>query len=643
MTTRHIRIHGDNIIECERSLSMLSEALKISPRYMDDSSTFLPKYMLGEIQVDLLAGHGRWGIDITDVLAKHGGILRENADSYFTEVKDDTETILFAMEYCSALPAGNNAWQRNGRAFSSVLAGVPYLYLAEIGGVELDEDRQVKAPRFPNPVVPFSYLMTSKRLDGFCMPVYSAHPSITDTLHKKYREVFGMNECLQIIEALINGKNYSTIANALTEKALKMVEILANSRRTVGTLRGKEWEGLLKSRNSVGWLQSNFDNMVWKKKTANKVKTTATYKGLLAKMLSYKCLTVGVKDLPICIIPKDRRIDFATYLKTTYPTLHFSFDKNKPIAIVWITGFKPRGDDSRPDRGLAPLARMILGDDAQIMALVYGPAKESTWAAFRESPEALAQENGLWQSVFATCDYVLVDSATCKDKFFHKTGTKLTHHIGLPSFKYANPTVAFSEHDTDTTIHQLFSRKEQLGVFECMCNPPGGDWSGISYFVSADEEYRWTSLPRVSAIGGKRPDHIIQVKSKNTDMFFSIESKLRGRDLETNIGTNLKTYIKDLFQNLPTAHRTANKDWRLFERHELPMRKYAIISIGAYAFESVDEMKRQLKRGNLDVVFAFEFGETTTLHVLHNKKGKEVANVLKQVQLGLDRLKIQIY
>ena len=213
----------------------------------------------------------------------------------------------------------------------------------------------------------------------------------------------------------------------------------------------------------------------------------------------------------------------------------------------------------------------------------------------------------------------------------------------MPSFKYVNPSIAFSEHDTDTTIHQLFSRKERLGVFECMCNPPGGDWSGISYFVSADEEYRWTSLPRVSVIGGKRPDHIIQVKGNDSDVFFSIESKLRGRDLEANIGTNLKMYIKDLFQNLPTAHRTANKDWRLFEGHELPMSKYAIISIGAYAFDSVDEMKRQLKRGNLDVVFAFEFGETTILHVLHNKKGKEVANVLKQVQLGLDRLKVQIH
>ena len=251
MAKRHIRIHGDNIIECERSLSLLSKALDVTPCYIDDSSIFLPKYMLGEMQVDLLSGHGRWGIDIADILAKHGGVLREYADSYITEIKGDVETIIFVLEYCSALPAGNNAWQRNGRAFSSALAGVPYLYLAEIGGVELDDERQVKAPRFPNPVVPFSYLMISKRLEALCLPIYFAHPSITDTLFKKYKDVFGMNECLQIIEALLNGKDCSSIANVLTEKALKMVKLLSENRRTVDTLRGDEWDNLLKSKNCV--------------------------------------------------------------------------------------------------------------------------------------------------------------------------------------------------------------------------------------------------------------------------------------------------------------------------------------------------------------------------------------------------------
>jgi len=643
MATRHLRIHGDNIIECERSLSLLSKSLNVIPKYIETSPTYMPMYMLDSIQVDLLSGHSRWGVDISEALAKNGGILREGADSYITEITNDYETIIFALEYCSALPAGNNAWQRNGRAYSSALANVPYLYMAEIGGVELDDNRQKKAPRFPNPVVPFSYLMLSKRLQSFCLPVYMAHPSIADSLYKKYSNVFGLEECLQIINALINGTDYSELTETLTGKAISMVKLLADDRRCVDTLRGAEWDNLLNSNNSAIWLQQNTRGIVWKKKIAGKVVTTLTFSKLFTRVLSYECATIGAKDLPICVIPNNKRKDFETFLGKLYPSIDFCFDKSKPLAIVWITGFKPRGDDSRPDRGLTPLAKMILGNDAQIMAVVYGPAKESTWKAFKESPKELARENGLWQSILNICDYVLVDSRTCKDKVFHKTNVRLKHNTRYISFKYVAPSITFSEHDTDTTIHQLFSHKEHLNVFESLCNPPGGDWSGISYFAGDGKEYRWTSLPRVSSVGGKRPDHIIQVKKTNNDIFFSIESKLRGRDLEKEIGVNLKTYIKDLFKNLPTASRTMSKDWRSFDGDKLCMRLYSIISVGAYEFEDADEMKTQMKRGKLDVVLAFEFGEITILHVLCSETGKEIKNVLKQVQLGLDGLKIQIH
>lgn len=69
----------------------------------------------------------------------------------------------------------------------------------------------------------------------------------------------------------------------------------------------------------------------------------------------------------------------------------------------------------------------------------------------------------------------------------------------------------FSEQDVDTTIHLLFAHQENLKVFEVTCNPPGGDWSGLSILdFETGEEFRWTSLPRVSSAGGKRPDHVIE-------------------------------------------------------------------------------------------------------------------------------------
>lgn len=643
MINKHLRIHGDNIIECERSLSLLSAAFRKVPRLIASSPVWMPQYLLGTMQVDLLAGHGRWGIDISDILSANGSILREYADSYITEVNDASETILFALEYCSALPAGNNAWQRNGRALSSALVGIPYLYLAEIGGVELDENREVKAPRFPNPVVPFSYLMTSRRLSSFCMPIYTAHPSITEALFQKYSNVFGLNDCLQLIAAIVKGEDYSSVANILRQKALNMVKLLANDRQHEDTLRGEDWSHLLESEDSVRWLQNNTPNLIWAKKTATKVNVTPTFRRLFAEVLSYNCSTIGAKDLPICIIPQSKRSRFDLFLKRLYPPINITFDKSKPLAIVWITGFKPRGDDSRPDRGLTPLAKMMLGNDSQLLAIISGPAKPYTWLEFKESPEILANENGLWQSVLNLCNYVLIDSCTCNEKFFYQIELETSPNCEVISFQYTKPFVSFSEHDTDTIIHQLFSHKKHLNIFENLCNPPGGDWSGISYFANPSEEYRWTSLPRVSQVGGKRPDHVIQIREADNDVFLSIESKLKGKDLETNIGLNLKTYLNDLFESLPTAYRSKQKDWRLFTGTKMKLRPYSIISIGAYEYKNVEEMYLQMKRGQLDAIFAFEFGVPTTLHVLHKANEKKIEEILKQVQLGLNGLKIQVH
>jgi len=384
-------------------------------------------------------------------------------------------------------------------------------------------------------------------------------------------------------------------------------------------------------------------HLIWKKKTTDKVQISATFKQLFTSVLAFDCLTIGAKDLPICIIPDNKRINFEVLLKRLYPNTQFAFNKTKQLAIVWITGFKPRGDDSRPDRGLTPLTRMVLGNNTDILTVVYGPAKPSTWQAFINSPEQIAKDNGLWQSILNICDYVLVDSTKCKEKVFYKTNAKQKENIASIVFPYQKPNIVFSEHDTDSAIHQIFSRKEQYGVYESMCNPPGGDWSGISYFEDNNNEYRWTSLPRVSAVGGKRPDHIIQIMGGKSNIFLSIESKLKGKDLEDNIGVNLKTYINDLFQNLPTAYKTVKQDWRLFDKDELSIKQYSIVSIGAFVYVNETDLQIQLQRGKLDIVFAFEFDSETFLHILSNSNGNFIKDLLKQICLNMNGVKIHIH
>ena len=145
MNKIRLRIHGDNIVEGMRTLALISKAYSVQAK-PSSTSLYFPAFTLTanpdkEITIEILSGHDRWGININDELSKYGAPLREAADSYVTLLTENTEELLFAVEYCSALPAGNNAWQRNGRAVNSAEIGIPYLYFAEIGGVELNADR----------------------------------------------------------------------------------------------------------------------------------------------------------------------------------------------------------------------------------------------------------------------------------------------------------------------------------------------------------------------------------------------------------------------------------------------------------------------------------------------------------------------
>lgn len=287
MANKHIRIHGDNIVECERTLFMINDALG-GCLTLVDSPIFMPIYKIEvpglTFHIELLSGHGRWGVNIGNHIMENGEILREGADSYISEVKDKEEKFLLAIEYCSALPAGNNAWQRNGRALSSVLAGVPYLFMAELGGVELNGMREVIAPRKPNPIVPFSYLTTTKDYEQLCTPVYRPHPSITDELDSFFNEVFGYSEGLKIIRGLLLGENIKDSIGVLAEKSLKLVEILSGEKKRATTLKGKAWKEYLESDNRANWILKNSE-MVWNKKTSDKVNAPQRMKDLLKDAL----------------------------------------------------------------------------------------------------------------------------------------------------------------------------------------------------------------------------------------------------------------------------------------------------------------------------------------------------------------------
>ncbi len=659
-----LRIHGDNIIECERALKLISLAYKGTVK-AKIKNIFLPSYGIQyegkEIfEIELLGGHDRWNVNFNTELAKYGAPLREATDAYITKVSSDniTEELLLAMEFCNALPAGNNAWQRNGRAVTCAEIGIPYFYFAEIGGVELDADRKVKAPRFPNPIVPFSYLTSAKALNVVCVPIYQAHPAITDELRKKFMQIFGTVASLDLLKCIIDESKTADALDVLVEKGTTLVKILSNDRKRMDTFRAMEWEDFLKitsGQKKAEWIKNHSNKQVWKKKSSDKVKITKTFKTLLTETQELNLLSIGAKEIPICLVANGNIKKFTSLLNKIYPAEKINElantieKKNKPLIIVWITGFKPRGDDSRPDRGLVPLARMLFGNDIDILTIVFGPAVKQTWKILKDNPTKLANENGLWQAVLNLSNYVLADSSTSADGILASIVNRNLERKNVKViFNAAKPNGSFGEHDVDTAIHTLFSRQMSSNIFESMCNPPGGDWSGISYWDFSDKtEYRWTSLPRVSAIKAKRPDHIIQIHSKKEEIFLVIESKSNAKDLDENIGKRLTEYVKALFKIAPTAYKEAKEDWKLFDGKNSPLTNFASYSGGAFVYKSFDEMETEMKVGKLDFIFAFEFksdGTPSIAHILLSNESEFLSSILSDITSQFSsRLKIKIY
>ena len=657
-----LRIHGDNIIECERALLLTADSFSATARWVA-SAPYMPRYEVRSdnetlFAVELLSGHGRWNVNLQETLQSYGAPLREATDVIVTRVLADQqhEEIILAFEFCNALPAGNNAWQRNGRAVACAVVGIPYLYFAEVGGVELGANRHIKAPRFPNPIIPFSYLTADKSFGSVCLPVYLPSPSISETLRARFLLVFGIEEGRQLIKGIMSKAAIDDPRMALTRKALTITEILAAQRQSVDTLRDKQWAKLLELETvsqKADWLEQN--RMAWSKKSAGKVAVTKSFKNLIGLFQKADSLSVGAKDIPLCLIPGPARKKLALNLSKLYgdslsPQFIQWLAADLPLVVVWITGFKPRGDDSRPDRGLVPLARMLFGDEAEVLSIVYGPAKPAMWKTLRKSPQQLARQNGLWEAIINLSDAVLVDSATDSAGIFalllQREPRRPQEKIYLP---LAAPAAAFSEHDVDSTLHLLFAHHEPLGVFEAMCNPPGGDWSGVSILnLQTREEYRWTSLPRVSGANGKRPDHVIQfLLDDGRTVLLAIESKNRAADLERGVGRRLKTYTRQLVKTPPTVSKPANADWSLWESRNRPLTDFSVVSGGAFCWVGQEELKDSLARGQLDIAFAVEFKlseQAVLLHIQARAAGRPLLPKLGELarQFG-GRLKIQVH
>jgi hypothetical protein len=531
----------------------------------------------------------------------------------------------------------------------------PYLYFAEIGGVELDENRVIKAPRFPNPIVSFSYLTASRLFNVMCLPIYLPSSSSSEDIRTRFGEVFGLEEGQHLVRGILEKTSPDTPYEKLTRKALTITEILAAQRQSVDTLQGKQWVEFLNldtADQKASWLEQN--RMDWSKTIA--IRTTKMFQSLFRLFQEVYPISVGANSIPLCLIPRHAREVLSSNISALYGDfiavefIEWVASSNSPLIVAWVTGFKPGGEDSRPDRGLVPLARMLFGNEVDTLSIVYGPAKPAMWNMFENSPQQLARQNGLWEAIINLSDAVLVDSTTAPNSplslLLRRERRRIQERVRFPS---ATPTTLFSEQDVDTVLHLLFTQPEAAGVFEAMCNPPGGDWSGLSILnFETGQVFRWTSLPRVSEVGGKRPDHVVQFSLVNGHLILlAIESKNRASDLKPNVGLRLKTYIQQLVRTPPTISKNVSEPWILWGEDEVPLPTASLMAGGAFCWRGKEDLENSIVRGQLDIAFAVEFSSVEQSALLHVRAAASAEFLLPKIndliqQFG-GRLEIQIY
>lgn len=643
-----LSIYGDNILECERMFELIESGFNnIQEIQVDLSYIYSPlksiKTSDNIIEIQFYPDYKsktRWHEKgLLNILLENGANLTEAPDIILTKKNGKKEIIILAIEFSSALPAGNQAWQRSGRALSFSEVHIPYLYITDIGLEELDSKRQSKAVRSSNPLVPLSYIKNTQRSASFTLSVLN--PSQLLTLDEDIKKFIVNQEVINMINGLILGNN---ITPQIKKLIAKTANYLNSYEKTPENVDFEEW--IKTDDKDIEKLISSLKLPKYNKKIASKTPIKDEMKILIKDIIPEIAISI-YNNLPICFITGDKKKAFSDSIKSNcYPNLQpevFDWlEKETPSVVCFINGFKPRGDDARPDRGLVPFARMLFGFDIDLLALVFGQAPKFMEPLFNENPIFLAERNGLWKSVLYYSSLTIADSCHWELDNENISNFSLIEQTEQESItisidKPSRVPIKFNENDIDTAIHLTFQTNEF--IFESLCNPPGGDWSGISLIDNKGLEHRWLSLPRIS-VDAKRPDHIFQISKFGKEYLLIIESKenLNGliKDQE-NLGIGLIKYVTDLISYPASAIKDNLSNWnRNNELTKFSQNYDEIFSVAAFIFTKPDELEKAKSTLNVDFIIGFDTAKHSLSTITVNKKGEILKTILNEIKIKLD-------
>jgi hypothetical protein len=640
-----VSIYGDNILECERMYGLIKEGFQnIKNEIIDLSHIYAPLKIIETNDVILhvqfypdYKSKTRWFKQgLLNVLVENGANLTEASDIILTNTINGFENILLSIEFSSALPAGNQAWQRSGRALSFSEVGIPYLYINDIGLEELDSDRESKAERSSNPLVPLSYIKHTNRVKSFTLSVLN--PSQLLKKNELNKEYLVGNEVVSLINSIIFERDISAEVDSLNRKTANYISSFKEKSEAINF---GEWIKLDDS--EIEKYISDFNLPDYKKKIAEKTPVKDSMRILIKELIPKHAISI-FNNIPICIVTSSNRKAFKDdIIQKCYPKLSSEviswLDLDGPLVICLINGFKPKGDDARPDRGLVPFARMLFGFEIDLMAIVFGQAPAEMGALFKSNSYALAEKNGLWKSILYYSSLTLADSFHWDLKDQDKTSFTLSkkggfNPKGIVLKKPSRIPIKFNENDIDTAIHLTFSSKKE--IFEGLCNPPGGDWSGISLVDINQKEHRWMSLPRLS-VNVKRPDHIFQITCNDKNYLLIVESKetLSGllKDKE-NLGEGLIKYV-DLLTVYPSSAIKSNGEWKRNDDKTAFTQCFTDkFSAVAFIYVNIEDLLFAKNNLQVDLIIGLNVQDKTLEYIASNSKGSELITVLKAIGIS---------
>ena len=639
---KHFRIHGDNIVECERLYAIITKSISIHSEERFFLSPACPSVKITTTNFDTLFfkyfpgfnknTSDRWTSNIFQILKVKGSFLNETPDVLLTEEIGNSEKILLAIEFCSALQAGNQAWQRSGRAYSTARANVcPYLYIIDFVKYELDENRNRKALRFPNAAIPYSYYNASKYWKYPTIQVYfkseEFQPSFDPLLLDFDTSLFGETDVCSLLYGLIYDMDVTHIYKTLIEKSLKILDFMSATCNS-NSFSKKDWISIRNdySGDILAFSKQN-NRFPFTKKIAQK--SITGHNKDFADLATNYSIGIASKDLPFGLIPSYNKINFANGLHALYPEMSWDFYNKlaveSDLIVCMFKGFKPHGDDARPDRGILPLISMLSGETTEILTFVYGETSESTLQKLDKNILSLARGNGLWSAIVSLSDFIILDAPKIPKtigaaNIIRLIQNKANKLISLTTENHtANMLICpypthYTENDVDTYIHIIF-KYIIPDTFEGFCNPPGGDWSGISLINNLDPscgtEFRWLTLPRVS--DSKRPDHIsILFNLFEKPLLICTESKELARNLEPDIGPALTKYIYDLLEYCPSVKRPIYSNIWTICTAKVSASDFLCASIGCFFAPANFDMTTISDKCNCDVLIGFDINVPTS-------------------------------